>query len=159
MPFITLTSNSLNVVKLVTFCFYDSFFLYQVNLPLIHSLIMLRFYQRRKAEQMLVSFPWFTSFQNNELGPGWCGSGDWSLACELKGCWFDFLSGNMPGLWAHLCERQQIDVSLAHQYSSLSFSLPPLSLKINKIFLKNNELVSFQNNDLGLLASFKVRLF
>ena len=30
----------------------------------------------------------------------WCGSVDWALACELKGCWFNSLPGHMPGLWA-----------------------------------------------------------
>ena len=34
------------------------------------------------------------------LGPGWCGSGDWVLACEPKGCRFDSQSGHIPALWA-----------------------------------------------------------
>ena len=29
---------------------------------------------------------------------GLCGSVDWVLDCEPKGCWFDSQSGHMPGL-------------------------------------------------------------
>ena len=49
--------------------------------------------------------------------------------------------GSVPG-WG-TCQRQQIDVSLSHQrfIPSLSPSFP-LSLKINKIFKKTNELWS-----------------
>ena len=32
--------------------------------------------------------------------PGWCGSVDQALACELKGRWFNPWSGHMPGLQA-----------------------------------------------------------
>ena len=35
---------------------------------------------------------------NDVLGPSWCGSLDWVLACEPKGHWFNSLSGHMPGL-------------------------------------------------------------
>ena len=31
---------------------------------------------------------------------GWCGSVDSACACELKDRWFDYQSGNMPGLRA-----------------------------------------------------------
>ena len=48
---------------------------------------------------------------------GWCGSLDWTLACKLKGRWFDSRPGYMPGLWAGspigAYERQpHIDVPL-----------------------------------------------
>ena len=28
----------------------------------------------------------------------WLNSVNWVMACELKGCWFESLSGHMPGL-------------------------------------------------------------
>ena len=76
--------------------------------------------------------------KNVSCSPGWCGSVDWVLAWEPKGCWFNFQSshswvaGQVPGRGS--CERQPINVSVAHR--SLSPSLR-LSLKINKIFLFN----------------------
>ena len=32
--------------------------------------------------------------------PGWCGSVDCALVCELQGRWFDSQSGHMPGFRA-----------------------------------------------------------
>ena len=42
----------------------------------------------------------FSVFNQNawKNSPGWCGSVDWSPACEPSGCWFDSQSGHMPGL-------------------------------------------------------------
>ena len=34
------------------------------------------------------------------FSPGWCGSVDRKMACELKGLQFDSQSGHMPGLQA-----------------------------------------------------------
>ena len=63
------------------------------------------------------------------MSPGWCGSVDWAPACTLKGHPFDSHSGLMTGLrdnW--LRYLLDIDVSLSPS--------PPISLKINKSFLK-----------------------
>ena len=38
--------------------------------------------------------------QERYIGPGWCGSVDWVLACEPKGHQFDSQLGHMPGLQA-----------------------------------------------------------
>ena len=63
---------------------------------------------------------------------GWCGSGDWALACTQKGHWFDSWLGHVPGLWARSPggsrQTQPIDDFLTHQCSFFFFSLPsPLS--------------------------------
>ena len=41
-----------------------------------------------------------TGLKIGKRGPGWCGSGDWALACEPKGRQFNSQSGHMPGLQA-----------------------------------------------------------
>ena len=61
-------------------------------------------------------------------GPGWCGSVDWVLACELKGHRFDSSQGTClgcgPGPQLGACKRQH----LSHMDVSLPLSLPlPLS--------------------------------
>ena len=72
-------------------------------------------------------------FQLMNAGPGWCGSVSWALACELKDCQFDCLSGFWAG--SHLAwERQLVDVSLAHQCFPSLF--PPFPL-LWKESLKN----------------------
>ena len=85
--------------------------------------------------------------------PGWCGSVDWVLACDSRGCQFNSQLGHMPGLQARspvgmACERQpHIGVSLPLSPSLL------LSLKINKI-LKKNSTVFFTYNFLSFSLSF-----
>ena len=37
-----------------------------------------------------------TKLLKSHSHPGWCGSMDWVLVCELKGCWFDS-QGTFPG--------------------------------------------------------------
>ena len=64
--------------------------------------------------------------------PGWCGSVEWVLACQLEGCWFDYQSGHTPGLWARSLVGIVWEATTYWYFSpSLSSSLP-LSLKINK---------------------------
>ena len=66
----------------------------------------------------------------------------WASSCRPKVHWIDSPAGHMPGLQARspvggVQERQQINVSFAHQCFSPSLSPSfPLSLKIskNKIF-------------------------
>ena len=36
------------------------------------------------------------------LSPDWCGSGGWTLSHKLKGHWFNFQSGHIPGLWGQV---------------------------------------------------------
>ena len=71
------------------------------------------------------------------FSPGWCGSMDWVPACKLKGHWFDFQSGHMPGLQARSplggMHEQLLGIAFAHLGFSLSLPSLPLSLKINKI--------------------------
>ena len=69
--------------------------------------------------------------------PGWCGSVDWVLVCEPKGCQFESQSGHMPVL------RVRSPVGGAGEVTThwcLSPSLSPslsLSVKIiNKVFKK-----------------------
>ena len=70
---------------------------------------------------------------------GWCGSVDWVLACEPKGHQFNSQSGHMPGLQARSSVGGEWEVTTPWCFSpSLSPSLP-LSLKINKIFIKNKK--------------------
>ena len=69
--------------------------------------------------------------KNGWISPGWCGSVDWVLACEPKGCWFNSQSGNVPGLWAR-SPVGGVQEETIHWYFSpslFSFSSP---LKINK---------------------------
>ena len=61
-----------------------------------------------------------TGLKIGKRGPGWCGSGDWALACEPKGCQFNSQSGHRPGLWARSPLRGTQEAT-AH---TLSFSLP-----------------------------------
>ena len=64
--------------------------------------------------------------------PGWCGSVDWVLACEPKGCWFNSWSGHMPALQARSTSGGVQRISRL-MFLSLSFSSPlPLYLNINK---------------------------
>ena len=69
--------------------------------------------------------------------PGWCGSVDRMPACKPSGCWFDFQSGTClgcrPASQLGACERQPINVSLAHPCFSPFSPSCPLSLKINKL--------------------------
>ena len=69
--------------------------------------------------------------QNSFSRPGWCGSVDWALACELKGHWFDSGSGHMPGLQVgslHLAQwgraRSNQLIFLSHITVSLPLFLP-----------------------------------
>ena len=64
---------------------------------------------------------------------------DWALACEPKGCWFDFQSGHMPGLQARSPVGGAWEATTHWCFpSSLSPSLP-LCLKINKIKIFNKK--------------------
>ena len=76
-------------------------------------------------------------FKNHFRSTGWCGSADWVLACEPKGCPFDSQSGHMPGLWARSPVRGMWEATDWCTFLYIDASLPlflPLSLKINKIF-------------------------
>ena len=86
-----------------------------------------------------------SSSWNEELNlssSGWCGSGIWAPACELKGRQFDSRSEHMPGLWARFPGggvRGTTSPCFSHTsvFLSLSFSLPsPLSKISIKSFLK-----------------------
>ena len=84
---------------------------------------------------------------------------DWVLACKSKGCRFESHSGHMPGL------RARNPVGVAWQatthwcFSPFLCPFLPLTLKINKIFFKNdihipcsNETgMSGVNNDLSFV--------
>ena len=73
--------------------------------------------------------------------PGCCGSVGWTLACKLKGHWFDSQSGPMRGLWARSPVGGVWEATTHQCFSpSLSPSLP-LSLKVREIksFLKNHK--------------------
>ena len=77
--------------------------------------------------------------KNCLLSPGWCGSVDWVPACEPKGYRFDSQSGHMPGLWARSPVGGAREAT-THWCLSLSPSPSlPLSLKINKIFERNEK--------------------
>ena len=60
---------------------------------------------------------------------GWCGSVNWALAWELKGCQFNSQPGHMPGfqvgslVWG-MWEATHLSISWALISLSLSFSLP-----------------------------------
>ena len=68
--------------------------------------------------------------------PGWCGSVDWVWACKPKGCQFDSQSGYMSVLQAR-SPVGGVQEATTHWcfFPSLS-PYRPLSLQINKIFLK-----------------------
>ena len=66
------------------------------------------------------------------FSPGWCGSVDWVLACEPKGCWFDSQSGHMPGLQARFSVGAKWEATTHWCFSPSLSPSPPLSLKINK---------------------------
>ena len=112
----------------------------------------------RKSDYLGYSLPllWLLLFsgQNLEIlcsvfnikcitSPSWCGSVDWVLACELKGCWFNSQSGHMPGLQTrspfgavqeattHWCFFPSLSPSLRH-------CLKINNLK-NKIKIKNTK--------------------
>ena len=70
-------------------------------------------------------------------GPGWCGSVDWAQACEPKGCWFNSQSGHMPGLQAKSPVGAAQEATTHWCFSPSLSTFLSLSLKINKIFLKN----------------------
>ena len=64
--------------------------------------------------------------------PGWCGSGEWVLACKPNGHWLDSQSGHMPRLQAKSPVRGTQETTTHWSFSpSLSLSFP-LSLKVNK---------------------------
>ena len=73
--------------------------------------------------------------------PDWCGSVGRALFREVKGCQFGSWSGHMPGsqfqslVGVHT--RGNRWMFLSHIGVSRPLLLPPLSLKINKFFLKN----------------------
>ena len=78
----------------------------------------------------------FELFRKTWFCPGWCGSVDWTWACEPKGHWFDSQSGHLPGLWARSPVWGTWEAS-THWCLSLSlFPSLPLSLNINKENLK-----------------------
>ena len=70
----------------------------------------------------------------SQFCPGWCGSVDWVLACEPKGCWFDFCSGHLPALWARSPVGGVQEATTHWCFSPFLSPSLPLSLKINKIF-------------------------
>ena len=65
-----------------------------------------------------------------KICPDWCSSGDWVLAWEPKGHWFNSQSGHMPGMQA----RSSVgDIQKAtHIDVSLPLFLPLLPLSKNK---------------------------
>ena len=63
-----------------------------------------------------------------DVSPDWCGSVDWLLACEEKGCLFDSQSGHVPG--SPVGGVQEVTAYWCF-FPSLSPSLP-LSLKVNR---------------------------
>ena len=67
------------------------------------------------------------------LGPGWCGSVDWVLACKPKGHWFDSQSGHMPGLQARSLVGGAWEATTHWCFSPCLSPSLPLSLRINKI--------------------------
>ena len=76
-------------------------------------------------------------FKKVYRSPGWCGSVDWTLACEPKGRQFNSQSGHMPGLWARSSFGGIWEAS-THWCFSPSFFLPSLLSKSKyiKSFLK-----------------------
>ena len=68
--------------------------------------------------------------------PGCCGSVDWVLAWESKGCRFDSQSGHRPGLQARSPVGGVQEAATHWCFSSSLFPSPFFSLKINK-FLKS----------------------
>ena len=88
----------------------------------------------------LLSFFWFV-FIVFLFSPDWCGSVSWVSSHKPKGCLFVSRSGHLPGLQARALAggaREAMDqcFSPTLMFLSLSFSLLPLSLKINK-YLNN----------------------
>ena len=74
--------------------------------------------------------------------PGWCGSVDWVLVSQLKGCWFDIRSGHMPGLWAGARVggmREATSRCISHTLMFLSRPSPPSKNKYIKSFLKRSK--------------------
>ena len=96
----------------------------------------------------IVGHLYFTSLKMGTR-PGWCGSVDWVPACEPKRHWFNSPSGHMPRLWARslVGGLQKATNGCFSPYLSPSL---PLSLKINKIFKKENGDSAVFTNSLGL---------
>ena len=71
----------------------------------------------------------YFSFWKFKMCLGWCGSVDWVLACEPKGCQFDSQSGDMLGLWARSSVEgaQEAAVRVGGGYLPRNLS-PPLIL-------------------------------
>ena len=69
-------------------------------------------------------------------GPGWCGSVDWVLAWEPMGYWFDCPVRAHALVAAHVSSRGCVRGNHTWVFLSLSFSLPSLYQKINKVFKK-----------------------
>ena len=75
-----------------------------------------------------------------KLGPYWCGLVGWTFT--RRGHQFNSWSGYMPGLWVRSLVRASVRerLSMFLSYNGVSIPLflssPPLTLKINKIFLK-----------------------
>lgn len=76
----------------------------------------------------------------SHLGPGCCGSVAWASACKLKGYWFDFQSGHMPGLQTRFpiggCQ-EAASQCLSHIDVSLPVCLPTLYLLKKKSHLED----------------------
>ena len=71
-------------------------------------------------------------FQNISISPGWCGSVDWALAWEPKGCWFNSQSGHMSGLRARSPAGGMREVTTIDFFSPSLSPSHPLCLKISK---------------------------
>ena len=106
------------------------FFLGQLSTPAFISLSLLSSLMPGNGDMMVTIFKhtralagvtqWIECWPRNQKVDG-------LIPCQ--GTCLDYGPGSQLGV----CERQPIDISLTHQYFSLSPSLP-LSLKINKIF-------------------------
>ena len=66
--------------------------------------------------------------KSHDHTPGWCGSVDWTLSCETKGCWFDSQSGHMPGLQSR-SPVEGTEEATTHWCFPSPFSLPSPSSK------------------------------
>ena len=78
------------------------------------------------------------SYRRVTCSPGWCGSVERVLVCELKGHRFDSWSGHMPGLRASSPVGSLWEEANQCSFPSLSPSCP-LSLKINKWSLRKRK--------------------
>ena len=65
--------------------------------------------------------------------PGWCGSVDWTWACEPKGLWFNSQSGHIPGFRVRSPVGGTWEATTHWCFSPSLSPFLPLSLKTNKI--------------------------